>query len=337
MNHIPLPYLSFVITSRNDGESLDSVARLQLFVDNLLAQAQKFKLRSELIIVEWNPLDDRAGLQDVIRWPLNSDFFKIRIIKVPAEIHSRFENSDVIPLFQMIAKNVGIRRARGQFVLATNVDILFSNELMQFLASGQLNPHRMYRIDRYDVPAIIPSYLSLDEILEWCSQNVLRIYRYLETVDVTNGIIPPPRVAAIPLFRKISNWFINPDVPLHTNACGDFTLLSAEYWMKVTGNPEFPVRAMKLDGLLCYAAHYAGAREMVLKNPLRIYHLEHPARSDGALVALSGRSSENQNLQISLTQYQAFIGQMRKLHRPIIFNDLNWGLADEILPETIID
>jgi hypothetical protein len=127
------------------------------------------------------------------------------------------------------------------------------------------------------------------------------------------------------------------DAPLHTNACGDFTILSAEYWMKVTGNPEFPVRAMKLDGLLCYAAHYAGARETVLESPSRIYHLEHPARSDGALIALSNRSSENLKLQISLSQYQTFIGQMRRLRRPIIFNDPSWGLANEIFPEMIVD
>lgn len=329
--------ISFVVTFRNDGKTGDELMRMQTFITLLLEQCDRFHLDAELVLVEWNPPAQKPLLAEALKWPKPSSSCPVRIIQVPQVIHERFENSDVIPLFQMIAKNVGIRRARGRFVLATNVDILFSNELMQFLASGQLNPHRMYRIDRHDVPAVIPLHLSLDEILEWCSQNVLHIYRYLETVDVTNGVIPPSRVAKISFFRKISNWFRNQDVPLHTNACGDFTLLSAEYWMKVAGNPEFPVRAMKLDGLLCYAAHYAGAREMVLKNPLRIYHLEHPARSDGALVALSGRSSENLNLQISLTQYQAFIGQMRKQHRPIFFNDLNWGLADEILHETIID
>jgi hypothetical protein len=33
----------------------------------------------------------------------------------------------------MIAKNVGIRRARGRFVLATNVDILLDDALVRFL------------------------------------------------------------------------------------------------------------------------------------------------------------------------------------------------------------
>lgn len=72
MNHTSLPYLSFVITSRNDGESSDfSVTRLQLFVDHLLTQVQRYKLRSELIIVEWNPPQDKASLQDVMKLATN--------------------------------------------------------------------------------------------------------------------------------------------------------------------------------------------------------------------------------------------------------------------------
>ena len=38
----------------------------------------------------------------------------------------------------MIAKNAGIRRARGQFVLATNIDIIFSNELVGFLGGAEV-------------------------------------------------------------------------------------------------------------------------------------------------------------------------------------------------------
>ena len=172
--------------------------------------------------------------------------------------------------------------------------------------------------------------------MQWCNNNVLRVYRYLETVQVTNGIIPAPRLVEISFLKKVVNWFAPRESPLHTNACGDFTLLSADYWRKVAGYPEFPVRAMKLDGLLCYAAHYAGAREYVLKDPMRIYHLEHPARSDGADIALSNRDSDSSNFQISPSQYQTWVAQMRHSHRPIIFNGNRWGLADQDLPETVI-
>jgi len=43
----------------------------------------------------------------------------------------------------MIAKNVGIRRARGRFVLSTNIDILLSNELVDYIAAGRFPVERM--------------------------------------------------------------------------------------------------------------------------------------------------------------------------------------------------
>src|SRR5690606_26062991 len=122
-------------------------------------------------------------------WTKSSVFCPVRIIQVPGFIHNRFQNSDEIPLFQMIAKNVGIRRAYGRFILATNIDIIFSNELMQFLASANLNPNRMYRIDRYDVHADIPAQMRLDERLDWCYQHLLRIYRSDAIVQVQSGQI----------------------------------------------------------------------------------------------------------------------------------------------------
>lgn len=327
--------ISFVVTSRNDDSTGKESSRMELFVSSLVEQCSRFQVEAELIMVEWNPPANRPSLAQALTWPRPSANCPIRIITVSRELHEHFENSDVIPLFQMIAKNVGIRRAHGQFILATNVDIFFSNEMMRFLAYGNLRKDRMYRTDRYDIPSDMPNYDLLDERLNWCRNNVLRVYRYLETVDALNGVVPPPKLAPS-IFKRIKNWITGHQYPLHTNACGDFTLLHAEYWKKVAGHPEFPLRAMKLDGLLCYAAHYIGAREVVLRDPMRIYHMDHPARSDGALIALAKRETDHRDLQLSLIQYRAWVKQMQQSHQPVIFNDDSWGLAAEQLLETVI-
>lgn len=328
------PYLSLVVTSRNDDD--DVLHRMQIFVNNLTNQVQRYRLNCELIVVEWNYSPDRPRLLQALEWPQGTDRYAIRIISVPPKNHNSFENSDVIPLFQMIAKNVGIRRARGRFILATNIDIIFSNELIKFLASRKLRKNRMYRIDRYDVPGNIPTDLPIDERMNWCQRNVIRLYRRLETVEVKNGAVPLQKKKRKKLIKIVSEWFSHDEPVLHTNACGDFTLLSKKYWERASGYPEFPLRAMKIDGLLCYAAHYAGAREIALKDPIRIYHIDHPARADGAVIALSGRSVENTSVQVSSTQYQTWTSQMRAASRPIIFNQQGWGLPDEELQETII-
>ena len=106
----------------------------------------------------------RCRLAAVLQWPLQTTC-RIRIIEVPAEIQG-----------QTIARNAGIRRARGQFILATNIDIVFSSELMQFLASRRLEQGRMYRIDRYDVKGGIPNKATIDGQLDHCRKNVIRVY-----------------------------------------------------------------------------------------------------------------------------------------------------------------
>src|SRR5205085_9254318 len=108
------PYISVVACSRNDDHGGNLLHRMQLFVNGLINQCRRHQLRAELILVEWNPPANRSSLKDALSWPSSDSFCDIRIIQVPAEIHGRFKHSDGLPVFQMIAKNVGIRRARDR-------------------------------------------------------------------------------------------------------------------------------------------------------------------------------------------------------------------------------
>jgi hypothetical protein len=145
------PLLSVVATSRNDDHGGNLTARMQLFVDGLADQAERFGTPIELVLVEWNPPANRRPLPATLRWP-GTDQFEPRVVTVPREIHQSLPNADRLPLFQMIGKNVGIRRSRADFILATNIDILLSDELFAFLPKG-LKPNAMYRADRRDVKA----------------------------------------------------------------------------------------------------------------------------------------------------------------------------------------
>jgi len=169
------PYLSVVATARNDDHGGNLLYRMQIFVDAWIGQARRHGLSSELILVEWNPPRDRKSLAEVLRWPEDMGPCEVRIVEVPPELHTRYRHSAALPLYQMIAKNVGIRRARGKFVLATNIDIIFSDELMQFLASGRLEKGRMYRIDRTDVMSDVPEGGSIEEQLDFCRKHLIRL------------------------------------------------------------------------------------------------------------------------------------------------------------------
>ena len=193
------PYISLVVTARNDDHGGNLLDRMQAFVGGWIAQARRHNIPSELILVEWNPLPDRPPLADALRWPCDFGPCTVRFIEVPNELHRRYAHADALPLYQMIAKNVGIRRARGRFVLATNIDILFSTEFARYLAEQRLVPGRMYRIDRHDVMSQVPVEAPIEDQLAWCRTHLIRVNTREGTFNVSpegRPVLSPGDVAA---------------------------------------------------------------------------------------------------------------------------------------------
>jgi hypothetical protein len=130
------------------------------------------------------------------------------------------------------------------------------------------------------------------------------------------------------------------DVPLllHTNGCGDFTLMAREHWLTLRGYPEFDLFSMNLDSVFCYSAHHAGFREAVLDDPLRIYHIEHGSGwTPEGQTQLFTRLAAKGIPYVDNRQVMAWAAGMRQLNAPMIFNLDDWGLAAEQLPERSID
>src|SRR5437588_6769749 len=101
------PYLSVVVTSRNDDHGQSLLRRMQTFVNALIGQCKRHGLPAELLLVEWNPPADRPRLAEALRWPADTGPCRVRLIEVPPGLHRRFQHSEALPLFQMIGKNVG--------------------------------------------------------------------------------------------------------------------------------------------------------------------------------------------------------------------------------------
>ena len=177
------PYLSVVLATRNDDHGGNPLWRLQAFVDTFDAQCRRTGLDAEVIIVEWNPPVDRPRLIDVLPLPRHPAC-AYRFVEVPPELHATLSHAEALPLFQMIAKNVGIRRARGAFVLATNIDIIFSNELVEFMARRELAPGFLYRLDRHDVESRLPLDQPVEARMEYCRSHQLRVNRRAGTYPV---------------------------------------------------------------------------------------------------------------------------------------------------------
>jgi hypothetical protein len=184
-DHQSEPYVSVVVTTRNDDHGGDPLKRLQAFVNTFDEQCRRTGLDAEVIVVEWNPPADRVKLDSLLRLPENRAC-TYRFVEVPADAHQRFKYADVLPLFQMIAKNVGIRRARGRFVLATNMDIIFSTSVIEYMASGELQAGCLYRVDRHDIESAFPIEAPLEEQMRYCASHLLRIHTRWGSYPVDN-------------------------------------------------------------------------------------------------------------------------------------------------------
>src|SRR5690242_1968415 len=233
-----MPSLTVVAATRNDDHGGGLLARTQLFVEGLEEQARRLGLPVELLIVEWNPPADRPPLAEAFAWP-RSALFDPTIIRVPQAIHETYAHADGLPLFQMIAKNVGIRRAAAPYVLATNIDILFSDELIEFLLKG-LEPAVVYRVDRCDIQADL-ARRPLPSPAECRALPTIRTHERDRTSYPDRRGPSMPRRLVSKLHAAADDAMHGRIPVLHGNAAGDFTLTSKDVWTGIRGYAEWPM------------------------------------------------------------------------------------------------
>lgn len=346
------PGLGIVIATRNDDHGGQLIQRTQLFIDSLTYQVSQTQTSVELVIVEWNPPEQTPPLASVLKARVGSGNLNIRVITVPPSIHSSF-GGNKIPLYQMIAKNVGIRRSRAHHILATNPDVLFSDSLIRFATSGRIHRELYYRVDRYDVSLEdAEEAVRANEVDDLAAKATLinkragsfdrpshtthRIYpRYFPILLAFDKLEVLPWGSPIKeRFLNSSRWLATRRVPLHTGASGDFILMASENWHRLRGFLELPDHGVHVDSLLCYAAHHSGIRERVLRGRKRIFHMEHHRRW-----LAHGASEETRDESISLmtnSRLNEWALAMRRGHFPTL-NSPGWGLDDTILEETALD
>lgn len=233
------PYLSFVMFARNDGYGHDGTARLQHSLDSLCAQLGEFRLEAEVVIVDWNPPRDAPTLAEILRLPSAAPGVSVRTIVVPERFHARYRCHAEKGMHVAAAFNVGLRRARGQFVLPRPSDVYYTAAVLERIARRALDERTIYRVDRFDRDA---------------AGCVVHHHARLETPEQFD-------------IRD-----------LHTNACGDFSLMSKSLWFEVRGWQEGDsVAALDVDSLALHGAAAAGAREEIWPDPCRVYKTVHGA------------------------------------------------------------
>ena len=357
---------SFIVTTRNDNHGGNMYLKNQFFVNRWAYNVKKLDINCELIIVDWN---SEKNLRNKIIIPKLNKNQSIRIIEVPNRIHKKFKNHKKLNMFQMIAKNVGARRAIGKYLILTNVDIIFSNSLLEFLKNNKLNENFIYRVDRYDINfnkfdnfkineqsfdsnvthinkkyytydivknikywtynsfsgAIINLLKNFFEIIKYLTMlfyhiaiNLLKIY-YLLVINLIKicyfTLSKINRLNKFKLLKLKNKYLLNilkkinyiveinylklitgclklithyPKIiinnlkllltiiispKLHTNACGDFQLISKKTFINLSGYYEYDGYSFHIDSILMWKAYFMGYKFKDLK--FKMFHINH--------------------------------------------------------------
>lgn len=136
------PPTSLVVSGRNDDYMPDFHGRLEATI----AWNQRL-LADEIVFVEWNPPIGRPLLSP----SLAARFPSLRAFVVPPEVHRAVCRSSDFPLLEFHAKNVGIRRARLPWVLASNADGAAGLDSVLALRTASVDPDRVWTAQRIDI------------------------------------------------------------------------------------------------------------------------------------------------------------------------------------------
>ncbi|KAI7853951.1 hypothetical protein BDC45DRAFT_441271 [Circinella umbellata] len=221
----PIYYLSIVIVTRMDDYAENQHHRLQNFIDSAYILAEHTREKIELLVVEWNPPKDRRRFLDSFRFR-RSEYLTYRIISIPENIHDALPNRGGAPLHEFEGKNVGIRFARGEFIVCTNQDDIWSHNFHNAIKSRAFKKDIIYlqHQDRHNIHDNLPP--SIVNLPAMPSDEMIYMACALHEQDWGNYKLPDPIE-------------VTPDNLLRLgDQAGDYTMAHRDTWKKVRGYRE---------------------------------------------------------------------------------------------------
>ena len=256
----PLPFISIVVTGRNDGYGGDFVRRflatLQFNHRELTARA----IPHEFLLVEWAPVAGAPLLADVVEEQCPAPVLAaFRAVIVDPAYHEAMTLNPRLAYHEFLAKNVGVRRARGEYILTTNCDVIFGRHVLQRLEGRALEAGVLYRAPRWDLLA------TLDVgRLDWaCLEDPANLSR-------------PAKRLRPPYFR---------------GSAGDFIALDRAGFHRLGGfNEVYRVARFGIDANFLIHALSSGVTIADIDGP--VYHVDHEGSYQTVRTQYAGRESD---------------------------------------------
>ena len=235
--------ISIVLTGRNDGYGGDFLARFFRTLRFNHRELVRRQIAHEIVFVEWAPPSDAPRVFDLLLAAVpDLDRRVCSWYEVDARYQEALSLNPRLAYLEFVAKNVGIRRARGRFVLTTNCDVFLGRRVLDVFAREALKPGVVYRAPRHDI--------NLDDDrgdIDW------------ETLEDPRRLVRDVRPLKPPFF---------------SGGTGDFLLLDRESYHRLGGfNEVYRAGRFGVDRNFLVKAMSSGLAIEEIGGP--VYHISH--------------------------------------------------------------
>ncbi len=266
------PFLSIVLAGRADTYRGNPMKQACLGLRSIAMNANAVQIPTEVVFVDYNSPSGGSVLQHLLPCfngvQAVHSFVTLRVVvvplwvlQIPAAITS---DGELLAFNEYVAKNVGIRRASGTYVIVSNPEVFLPSLLWRQFA---LNPRLFFRTnllvssDRRDSWGNIePGYASIKELEQRVDAGVRVVWSHLQhdgsTLPRATDLGLAPNVYFVALNQALRqcpwqdaevNWQGNgtalaatfsgkPSLnSVHHTAAGDFIMVHRAIWMRVRG------------------------------------------------------------------------------------------------------
>ncbi|OHS99024.1 hypothetical protein TRFO_08576 [Tritrichomonas foetus] len=302
------PFVSIVIVGRHDGFSNGFEERTQHFFTSISQHLKNAPLANfEIVFVDYATPTENKKLSEIFQFDETLKK-KIRFINVPVKSHYRLnrELNAKVSFYEYIAKNIGIRRAKGKFILTTNPDNLYNSDFFDKIQRKQFNDGILYRTNRFSCKEGIK--YNINELIHILNDTPWSLNDQFELASRC-----PTNLKGTSFEISVSS--------LQKDAwpcgAGDFLMMSAKMWDAVGGFNEFPgnanVDALLLGKMMKFVPGYI---RFMMRAP--IVHQYHPRKN---IFRPAVRNHEEMMRSYACSCECKILGKFQD-------ND-NWGLNDE--------
>lgn len=251
--------LTAVCCGRNDNYGGHFLESARYSLNSIL---QSF---DEVIYVDWNTDDDKPIVTDAIDL---KNRHKLRTIEVrPAMVKKIMGDKPAQLMCEVMARNIGIRRATGDIIVDTNCDVIVPPREQLELAFKDMKDGMMITIAKQDV--------ELEDLRKSFGTDDVQNY-----MPIVFGLWPISKRLMSPFLKVTKDILEKQPVEARHSvasiicACGDFQAATRATWHSIRGFEESQCKRMFIDTQVQYKVIMSGGVALATNFP-PVYHIEH--------------------------------------------------------------